>query len=318
MLSSDTTDVVEAPAATRDVTGPGAPRVRRSSVRRQHSTVGYALLAPSLVGITGFLIIPIGVVFWLSLQKWNLIDRRQFVGFQNWRSVLTDSTFVHSLLVTLYFVLMVIPSQVGLGLLFAVLLNRKLRGSGIFRVIFVIPWVCAPLALGVVWSWIFQPTGGALNTILGTHVAWLSDTAFALPSVALVSIWSQVGYVTLFFLAGLAVIPDQVIEAGRMDGASNARIFWSIKLPLLRPTLFFVLVTQIISMFQAFDTIYSLTKGGPMNGTDVIAYRIYDQAFTDFNLGKAAVTAVVLFVILVVITLGQHLYFRRRITYDLS
>jgi multiple sugar transport system permease protein len=89
-------------------------------------------------------------------------------------------------------------------------------------------------------------------------------------------------------------------------------------LPLLRPTLFFVLVTQIISMFQAFDTIYSLTKGGPMNGTDVIAYRIYDQAFTDFNLGKAAVTAVVLFVILVVITLGQHLYFRRRITYDLS
>lgn len=318
MSSSDATDVDAVPAAARGRARVGILEARRRSIRRQHSAVGYALLTPSLVGITLFLLAPIGVVVWLSFQKWNLIDRRQFVGLQNWRTVLTEPTFAHSLLVTLYFVLMVIPSQVGLGLFFAVLLNRRLRGSGVFRVIFVIPWVCAPLALGVVWNWIFQPTGGALNTILGTHIAWLSDPTFALPSIALVSIWSQVGYVTLFFLAGLAVIPEQVVEAGRMDGASGARIFWSIKLPLLRPTLFFVLVTQIISMFQAFDTIYSLTKGGPMNGTDVVAYRIYEQAFTDFNMGQAAVTAVVLFAILVLITLGQHLYFRRRITYDLS
>jgi multiple sugar transport system permease protein len=264
------------------------------------------------------LLLPVLVVGWLSFQKWDLVGPITFAGLSNWRAVLSDPTFIHSLLVTLLFVLLVIPIQTGLGLLIAVLLSRRLAGSGVFRVIFVIPWVCAPLALGVVWSWIFQPSNGALNAVLGTHVAWLTEPALALPAVALVSIWSQVGYVALFFMAGLSVIPDEIIEAARVDGAGPARIFWSIKLPLLRPTLFFVLVTSIISSFQAFDTIYSLTQGGPLDATDVIAYRIYKQAFVNFDIGQAAVTAVVLFVAVVAITIGQNLYFRRRITYDLS
>lgn len=318
MSPLNTTDVDGVPAASHRVSSAGEPGVRHGGIRRGNSAIGYALLAPSLFGIVVFLLIPIGVVLWLSFQKWNLIDPVQFVGLQNWKSVLTDPAFIGSLLVTLSFVLIVVPLQIALGMFMAVLLSRGLRGSGVFRVIFVIPWVCAPLALGVVWKWIFQPTGGALNTLFGTHVAWLSEPAFALPSVALVSIWSQVGYVTLFFLAGLAIIPKEVVEAARVDGASAARIFWSIKLPLLRPTLLFVLVTQIIWTFQVFDTIYSLTRGGPMNATDVIAYRIYRQAFTNFNVGQAAVTALVLFGILVAVTLGQHLYFRRKITYDFS
>lgn len=292
--------------------------IRRNSIHRNNTTVGYALLAPSLFGIIAFLLIPIGVVIWLSFQSWNLIAPLKFVGLANWAAVLTDPTFINSLLVTLLLVLMVIPVQTALGLFMASLLTRKLPGSALFRVIFVIPWVCAPLALGVVWNWIFQPTGGALNALLGTHIPWLTLPALALPAVAIVSIWSQVGYVTLFFMAGLAVIPDHIIEAARVDGAGPGRIFFSIKLPLLRPTLFFVLVTSVISTFQLFDTIYSLTQGGPMNATDVVAYRIYKQAFTDFNLGQAAVTALVLFIILVAITIGQQLYFRRRITYDFS
>jgi multiple sugar transport system permease protein len=297
------------------VTANGAPR---RSIRRSNTVAGYALLAPSLFGIAVFLLIPIGVVIWLSFQNWNLIGPLKFAGLSNWFAVLSDPTFVNSLLVTLLFVLLVIPIQTALGMLMASLLTRRLPGSGLFRVIFVIPWVCAPLALGVVWNWIFQPTGGALNALLGTHIPWLTIPAVALPAVAVVSIWSQVGYVTLFFMAGLAVIPDEVIEAARVDGASPSRIFWSIKVPLLRPTLFFVLVTSIISTFQVFDTIYSLTQGGPGNTTDVIAYRIYQQAFTSFNLGQAAVTALVLFVVLVAVTIGQQLYFRRKITYDLS
>src|SRR3989442_104920 len=243
--------------------------------RRGNSLTGYALLAPSLFGVTIFLLLPVLVVGWLSFQKWDLVGPITFAGLSNWRAVLSDPTFIHSLLVTLLFVVLVIPIQTGLGLLIAVLLSRRLAGSGVFRVIFVIPWVCAPLALGVVWSWIFQPSNGALNAVLGTHVAWLTEPALALPAVALVSIWSQVGYVALFFMAGLSVIPDEIIEAARVDGAGPARVFWSIKLPLLRPTLFFVLVTSIISSFQAFDTIYSLTQGGPLDATDVIAYRIY-------------------------------------------
>ncbi|MGW6195572.1 carbohydrate ABC transporter permease [Kribbella sp. NPDC055110] len=286
--------------------------------RRGDSLAGYALLAPSIFGISVFLLLPVLVVVWLSFQKWDLVGPITFAGLSNWQAVLTDPTFVHSLLVTLLFVLLVIPVQTGLGLLVAVLLSRRLPGSGVFRVIFVIPWVCAPLALGVVWSWIFQPSNGALNAVLGTHVAWLTESALALPAVALVSIWSQVGYVALFFMAGLSVIPDDIVEAARVDGAGARRIFWSIKLPLLRPTLFFVLVTSIISSFQAFDTIYSLTQGGPLDATDVIAYRIYKQAFVNFDIGQAAVTAVVLFVAVVAVTIGQNLYFRRKITYDLG
>ena len=171
----------------------------------------------------------------------------------------------------------------------------------------------------MVWNWIFAPTGGALNALLGRNVPWLSDPVLALPSVAAVSIWSQVGYVTLFFMAGLAAVPQETLDAARVDGANAVQTFWRIKLPLLRPTMFFVLVTGVISSFQAFDSIYALTpNGGPQGSTDVIATRIYAKAFKDFDVGHASVMALVLFVILIVVTVLQQLYFRRRITYDLA
>lgn len=296
-----------------------APQPSRRRSRARSLLTGWGLLAPSFLGICAFLLIPIVVVLWLSLQRWDLISDPVWVGLQNWEKVLGDSSFWNSMLVTLIFVVIVIPIQTLLGLGIANLLTKGLPGSGVLRVIYVIPWVCAPLALGVVWNWIFQPTGGALNELLGTHMQWLSDPALALPSVAAVTIWSQVGYVSLFFMAGLAVIPIQVIEAARIDGASPTRIFWSVKLPLLRPTMFFVLVTSIISSFQIFDTVYGLTpQGGPGGSTSVIAFKLYQTAFKSFDIGSASVIAVVLFVILVFVTLVQHRYFRKRMTYDLS
>ncbi|NYE95215.1 multiple sugar transport system permease protein [Psychromicrobium silvestre] len=286
---------------------------------RRESGIGYALLAPSLFGIAAFLLLPILVVIWLSMQHWDLLNPAVFVGWDNFRDVFSDPSFGRSLLVTVLFVLLVIPLQTVLGLFAATLLSRGLPGSAFFRVIYVIPWICAPLALGVVWKWIFAPTGGALNAVLGNDIPWLSDPALALPAVAAVSIWSQVGYVTLFFMAGLAAIPQEMVDAAKVDGANALQIFWQVKLPLLRPTMFFVLVTGVISSFQAFDSIYALTpNGGPQGSTDVIATRIYAKAFQDFDLGQASVMALVLFAILVVITLAQQLYFRRRITYDLS
>lgn len=286
---------------------------------RREAGIGYALLAPSLFGIVAFLLLPILVVIWLSMQRWDLLSPATFVGWQNFSEVFTDPSFARSLIVTVFFVLLVIPLQTVLGLFAATLLSRGLPGSGFFRVIYVIPWICAPLALGVVWNWIFAPTDGALNALLGTQIPWLSDPVLALPAVAAVSIWSQVGYVTLFFMAGLAAVPKEMLDAARVDGANAVQVFWRIKLPLLRPTMFFVLVTGIISSFQAFDSIYALTpNGGPQGSTDVIATRIYAKAFKDFDLGHASVMALVLFVVLVVVTLAQQLYFRRRITYDLS
>ncbi|WP_133754342.1 carbohydrate ABC transporter permease [Naumannella halotolerans] len=287
---------------------------------RAESLTAYTLLAPSLVGVCLFLLLPVLVVFWLSLNRWDLLRPMQFVGLENWTSVLGDSSFGHTLLVTLAFVAMVIPLQTALGLLMAVLLTKGLPGSAVFRVIYVIPWVCAPLALGIVWQWIFAPFDGALNTILGVNIAWLSNPDLALPAVAAVSIWSQVGYVALFFMAGLSGIPKQVVEAAEVDGASPWQTFWQIKIPLLAPTFFFVLVTGIIASFQAFDTIWALTpNGGPQGATDVIATRIYLEAFRGaFDLGRASVMAVILFAILVVVTVVQQRWFSKRVTYDLS
>ncbi|GAB3702132.1 carbohydrate ABC transporter permease [Mariniluteicoccus flavus] len=287
---------------------------------RREAVSAWALLAPSLVGIVGFLLLPILVVLWLSLNQWDLLSPIRFVGLDNWASVLSEPVFGHSLLVTLLFVALVIPLQTALGLFAAVLLSRGLPGSALFRVIYVIPWICAPLALGVVWKWIFAPYNGALNTLLGRNIDWLTNPDLALPAVAAVSIWSQVGYTTLFFLAGLAGIPGSILEAASLDGASAWQTFWRVKVPLLGPTLFFVLVTGVISSFQAFDHVYALTpNGGPQGATDVIAARIYLEAFQGgFNLGRASVMSLVLFAILVAITLLQQRFFSSRVTYDLS
>ncbi|WP_231946410.1 carbohydrate ABC transporter permease [Auraticoccus monumenti] len=296
---------------------PTAPVRRR---RRGDAPVAWALLAPSLAGVLAFLVLPILVVVWLSLNQWDLLAPMTFVGLDNWVDVLSQGTLAHSMLVTLAFVAMVIPLQTGLGLGLALLLSRGLPGSSFFRVVYVIPWICAPLALGVVWKWIFSPYGGALNALLGTDVEWLTNPALALPLVAAVSIWSQVGYTTLFFMAGLAGIPHQVLEAAALDGAGAWATFWRIKLPLLGPTTFFVLVTGVIASFQAFDQIYALTpNGGPQGSTDVIATRIYLEAFQGgFQLGRAAVMSLVLFLVLVVVTVVQQRFFARRVTYDLS
>ncbi|MFT4109036.1 carbohydrate ABC transporter permease [Propionicimonas sp.] len=297
-----------------------AVRPPRSRGRMRHGRTATFLLAPSLLGLAVFLLLPIVVVIWLSLNRWDLLAPMRFVGLANYADVLTDPTFGNSMLRTVIFVLSVIPLQTALGLFLAVLLSRGLPGSTVFRVIYVIPWICAPLALGVVWKWILAPYDGALNNLLGLDVEWLSDPVWAMPAVAGVTIWSQVGYTTLFFLAGLAAIPDTLVEAAQLDGASDWQTFWQIKVPLLGPTLFFVLVTGVISAFQAFDQIYALTpNGGPEGTTDVIASRIYLEAFQGgFNLGRASVMALVLFVILVVVTLVQQRFFSSRITYDLS
>ncbi|QPG71011.1 carbohydrate ABC transporter permease [Mycolicibacterium mucogenicum] len=287
--------------------------------RRFRETVtGYALLAPSLFGVVMFLLLPMLVVGWLSLQHWDLLGPIRFVGLDNWHTVLTDPTFGRSMAVTLGFVALVVPVQTVLGLLAAMLLARGLPGTGFFRTLYVLPWICSPLAIAVLWRWILSPTDGAVSTVLGHRIEWLTDPTLALPLVSAVTVWTNVGYVTLFFLAGILAIPNDVHDAARIDGATAWQRFRRITLPMLRPTLFFVLVTGIVSAAQVFDTVYALTGGGPEGRTDLIAHRIYAEAFGSAAVGRAAVMALILFVLLLGITLVQHIYFRRRVSYDLT
>lgn len=287
--------------------------------RRLRSIVtAYTLLAPSLFGVAVFLLLPMFVVVWLSLHRWDLLGPIRYVGLDNWRAVLTDGTFGNSLLVTAAFVALVVPLQTALGLGAASLLARQLPGSAFFRTVYVLPWICAPIAIAVLWRWLLAPTDGAVNTLLGRRVEWLTDPGLALPVVSAVTVWTNVGYVTLFFLAGILAIPKDIHDAARLDGATAWQRFVKITLPLLRPTFFFVLVTGIVSAAQVFDTVYALTGGGPQNRTDLVAHRIYAEAFGAATVGRAAVMAIVLFAILVAATVAQHLYFRRRISYDLT
>lgn len=279
---------------------------------------GYALLAPSLLGVVMFLLLPMLVVGWLSLQRWDLLGPIRFVGLDNWHGVLTDPSFGRSMAVTLGFVALVVPVQTILGLVAAMLLARGLPGTGFFRTLYVLPWICSPLAIAVLWRWILSPTDGAVSTVLGHRIEWLTDPTLALPLVSAVTVWTNVGYVTLFFLAGILAIPGDVHDAARIDGASAWQRFRRITLPMLRPTFFFVLVTGVVSAAQVFDTVYALTGGGPEGRTDLIAHRIYVEAFGSAAVGRAAVMALILFVLLLGITLVQHIYFRRRVSYDLT
>src|SRR5690625_5487607 len=161
--------------------------------------VGWLLIAPSLIGVTAFLILPVILAFVVSLFRWVLLGAREFTGLDNYTTLITGGALTNSLLVTALFTLISVPVSLALGLGLATQLVRAVPGSALVRVVVVIPWVSAPLALGVVWKWIFQPSAGALNQVLGVRIEWLTDPSLALPAVALVAIWQNIGYTSLFF-----------------------------------------------------------------------------------------------------------------------
>ncbi|MBK0419697.1 sugar ABC transporter permease [Leucobacter sp. CSA1] len=289
--------------------------------RRRETATAYTLLIPSFVGVGLFLVVPVLIVVVLTFMRWDLISPPQWVGLANYEWLASNGRFWNSLLVTATFVLLAIPASVALGLLLALGLNRRLPGSNLLRIVYVLPWVCAPLALGVVWRWLLDPANGAVNVLFGRRIEWMSDPSLALPAVAFVYVWTQVGYISLFFLAGLQNIPRSVYDAAKIDGAGPVRTLFSLTLPLLRPTTFFVSVTSVIASFQVFDLVYGLTgsaAGYPAGSTDVIVTRIYQEAFVSLNLGRASVMALALFAVLVVVTVVQQRYFSRRTTYDMS
>ncbi|VEI13397.1 carbohydrate ABC transporter permease [Trueperella bialowiezensis] len=301
-------------------TAPLARTPRRNRRKAKEIATAWAMLVPSLIGVGLFLMVPIVIVIALSFFRWDLISDPVFVGLANYSSMVDSAGFWNSVWVTVKFSVFAIPGAIVIGLLIAVGLNRKLPGSGVLQILYVTPWVAAPLALGIIWSWLLAPSG-LINDVFGTRTAWLADTTTALPVVAFVYIWQNVGYISLFFLAALQSIPRDIYEAAELDGAGPVRKLWSITLPLIRPTTFFVSVTSLISSFQVFDLVYGLTDGNPGypgGTTDVIAARIYNAAFSSQQIGNAAAMAVFLMVIIVIITLAQQRYFSSRMTYDMS
>ncbi|GAA5050998.1 sugar ABC transporter permease [Thermocatellispora tengchongensis] len=290
--------------------------------RRRGDWYAHLFIAPSLFGVVAFLLLPVLIVFGLSLFDWELLSEPRFVGLDNYARLAADGQVWHSLWVTVLFVLLCIPLQTVLALVLALLLNRRIRGVRIYRALFVVPWMATPIVMGLVWHWIFDPRDGALNRALDlvgvTGPAWLSDPTWALPAVALVNVWQHTGYTMLFFLAGLQGIPQEMYDAAATDGATPVQRFFHVTLPLLNPTMFFVSVTSLIGAFQVFDTIFAMTDGGPGHSTEAFNFTIYQTAFKEFDFGYAATLSLLLFVIILLVTLAQVRFFGKRTTYDLS
>lgn len=298
----------------------GARRRQRTRIRT--TVEAYALLTPSLVGFVLFLLAPIAGVVVISFFDWNLMGSPRFVGLANYREMTGDSEVWRAVRNTVYYVVLNIPAQTVLALLLALAMNRKMRGGKVLRVLFVLPWMAMPVALGIVWNWAFDPQHGVVNQFLSLFgidgPAWLSSTAWAMPVLASVNVWQYTGYTMLFLLAGLQAIPESLYEAADLDGAGPVQRFFRITLPLLRPSMFFVLVTNTIGSFQMFDTVYVMTQGGPGGSTDTMNFHIYQQAFQLFRTGYASALAMLLFTVILLVTAVQVLYFRKRTVYDFS
>lgn len=317
------TDLRRARPARGPAPGPPASgRTRTAGRSARRLAVALPFLLPSLVGIVAFLLIPVVIVLVLSFFRWNFLTPPRWAGFANYVTMTKDDHVFHALAVTAYYVLWNIPIQTVVALGLAIMLNRKLPGLGIFRALYVLPYMSTPVAMAVVWSWMFNGQSGLINHLLltvGVHGPdWLGSTSTALPVVAMVSNWQYAGYNMLFFLAGMQTIPASLYEAASIDGAGALKRFSRITLPLLNSTMLFVLVTDVIGSFQIFDTVYVMTQGGPGSATDVINYQIYSTAFQNFDVGSASAMSLLLFGVILVVTFIQFRFFRNRTTYEVS
>ena len=276
---------------------------------------GWVFILPALVGTLIFIIIPVICSFGLSFAKWDLLNPIQFVGLANYREIFSEALFYKILLNTIVFALATSVLGVIIPLVLACILNSKIRGAEFYKTAYFLPFITPMIVIGVVWEWIFDPNIGLLNHVLHLHINWLYDTHFAMPALIIVSVWKLIGYNMVIFLSSLAGISQSMFEAAKIDGANELQTFKNVTVPLLSPTIFFVVIITAISSFQVFDLIYLMTQGGPLNSTNVLVYAIYQNAFEYFNVGKASAIAYVLFVIILVLTLVQW-NLRKKLVYN--
>ncbi|WP_195513702.1 carbohydrate ABC transporter permease [Turicibacter sanguinis] len=272
---------------------------------------GYILVAPTVIGLLILNIIPLIQTFILSFQKTGDFGSSQWAGFENYKRLFSDPAVWQATGNTLKYVLMVIPFIIIFSLLVAVLLNQKIKGKSIYRVIYFLPMVAAPAAVAMVWKWLFNSEFGLINYLLSLigiqGPQWVSDPNFALIAIAIVGIWSAVGYNMILLLAGLQEIPKDYYEAASIDGAGSIRQFFSVTLPLVSPSLYFVMVTSIISAFQVFDVIFMMIDKTSMaiESTQSLVYLFYQHSFTVNDKGYGSAIIMLLLAIIMVITFIQ-------------
>jgi multiple sugar transport system permease protein len=324
---------------------PRATSRAHRAARRWEAIQGYGFLFPALLLLLLFHLLPVFYALFLSLFDARVFrdmwSPGPFIGAGNYARLLSSGEFAQSLGNTVWYAGITVPLGLFLAVLFAQLLNARIWGRTGYRVTYFLPYVTSTVAAAVVWRWIFQPRVGVANSVLewlglpgqqwadeprgifllfGQFVGlpldgWFSGPSLALVTVALVSVWYSVGFNTVIALAGLTTIPVDLYEAARIDGAGRWRLFRDITLPLLTPTLLFLLVVETIRSFQSFDFFYQMMAALPVPGAKVVTIFLYQQGFKSFNLGYAAAIGMVLFAIIFLLTLLQFRATRSRVVY---
>ncbi|MFI5776126.1 carbohydrate ABC transporter permease [Nocardia sp. NPDC051570] len=283
---------------------------------RKRAAASRMFIVPNLLAVLVFMLIPLAFSLYLSFHQWDLFHSPTFVGAANYRKLFTgDPLFSVALLNTVIFTIATLVPTVVIALAVAAALNAKVKGIGFFRSVMFLPLVSSVAAMAVVWHYMLDADTGVFNTVLGWFgigpVPWLIDPHWALASLCMVSVWKSVPFATVVLLAAMQGVPEELLEAARIDGAGGFRRFTSITVPLIKPALGFVLVISIINSFQAFDQAYVLTggppggAGGPESGTYIFGIMLFQNAFQFDDLGYASALAWVLFAILLLLTYLQ-------------
>jgi sn-glycerol 3-phosphate transport system permease protein len=295
------------------------PRSRRRNQLR--NWLLFAVLAgPNIALLVVFTYRPLLQSFFLSTLQWNLGSPTAIpVGLANSADFFSDPGTPRMLAITGIFTLATVGGGMVLGLLLAVLLNRKLRLRGAARTIVVAPYVLSGVAVGLLWLFVFDPNFGVLSALLRIvgvgSPDWYTNPQWALVMIIIVYLWKNVGYVALIYLAGLQAVPRDLLEAASLDGASPIRSFVSVVLPLLGPTTFFLSITTLLTSLQSFDIIRAMTNGGPLEGTTTMMYQIYLEGFAAGRAGYSSAIATVLFLVLFAITVVQLRFVERKVHY---
>ncbi len=300
-------------ATPRPVTAKGA------SPSRRRAWAGRLFVAPNLAAVAVFMLFPLGFSLYMSFQRWDVFTPAKFVGLKNFEELFTsDPLFLIAIRNTVVFTLGTVVPTILISLVVAGVLNRKVKGIGVFRTIVFLPLAISSVVMAVVWQFVFNTDNGLLNIMLGWMgigpVPWLVEPRWAMVSLCIVSVWRSVPFATVILLAAMQGVPETVYEAAKIDGAGEIRQFAFITVPLIRGAMSFVVVISIIHAFQAFDMVYVLNgaNGGPETGTYVLGIMLFQHAFSFLEFGYASALAWVMFAILLVLTVLQLRITRRR------
>jgi len=293
---------------------------RVSPAERREWGLFFLLVGPNILLFAIFTYWPLLYNGYLSFVRWDMLAPvKIWVGLDNYRFLFTQPEFRLILFNTFYFTIASVLLTIVLGLLMALLLNQSLRGRNAVRSIVFSPVMLSGAAIGIVWIYIFDPRYGLIDALLGfiglNSPNWLLDSAWAMPAVIIVHVWKTIGYAVVIYLAGLQAIPRELYEAVVVDGGGAWSRFRAVTLPGLSPVVFFLILTTVLTSFQAFDIIKVMTNGGPVNATTTLVFYLYEEGFVAFNAGRAGVASVLLFGLMFAFTLVQMRYEDRNVHY---